>query len=341
MSQSPIVLDGDFNSQAAISMGKTSIDNLPTMLWTLNNQVSIFNTHLEFLRAGANMIRTNTYHASIYNLNHFVGIDVKDSSSIITNVASIARKAVFSYLHETSKNATNQEVHRRVRPCIVGFCGPYGASLGNGSEYTGAYGNALSQSDLVEWHKTRAKALLDAKVDILALGSVPCAKEAAAFVEMLQNFPHIRAWITFYCYNERILADGSDFRKIIKHCCRTMGNQMMAIGVSCIESRLVSPLFNVIHRETFPYNVPLIACPDKTSYRFKEDFTIEIIDRKSPLNLPISEWLNMGATIIGGCCGTIAHDIKYIRSEIEKYNVVQQKKSTINDNNSNVVKTKL
>lgn len=325
-------------------MGKTSIDDLPTMLGILNNHVSIFNTHLEFLRAGADMIRTNTYHASTYNLNHFVGIDIKDSASIITKTASMARKAVVTYLNETSKNSTNSEVHRKTRPYVVGFCGPYGASLGNGSEYTGAYGNELSQSDLAEWHEARVKALLDANVDMLALGSVPCAKEAAAFADLLQNFPHIRAWITFYCYNERILADGTDFREIVKHCYRTMGSQMIAIGVSCVESRMVSPLLHAIHRETFPHNIPLIACPDKTSYRIKDDSTVEIIDReKSFSNLPISEWLNMGATVIGGCCGTVADDIKYIRSEVKKYNVVQ-KKCAFNDNrfcDSSVVKTKL
>lgn len=209
----------------------------------------------------------------------------------------------------------------------MGFCGPYGASLGDGSEYTGAYGNDLSQDDLAEWHEPRAKALLDAGVDILGLGSVPCAKEAAAFVQMMRNFPSIKAWITFYCYNERVSADGTDFRQIVEYCHRTMGKQMFAIGVSCVESSLVSPLFNAIHRVTFPHNVPLMACPDKTSYRFKEDFTVESTDSRTFFDLPISEWLDRGATIIGGCCGTVADDIKYIRSEIEKYNVEQEEKS--------------
>lgn len=319
--QSPIVLDGDFNSQVTMSTGKT-FNNITSMLNVLKDEITIFNTHLEFLHAGANMIRTDTFHASIYNLNHFAGIDIKESASVITKAASMARKAVLTHHYIRNRDPTN----KKLCPKVVGFCGPYGASLGNGSEYTGAYGNDLSQNDLAKWHESRVKALLDAGVDILALGSVPCAKEAAAFVQTLRNFPTIQAWITFYCYNERILADGTDFRDIVKHCHRTMGNQMFAIGVSCIESSLVSPLLNSIQHVTFPHNIPLIACPDKTSYRLREDCTVEVNNTRTFFDLPISEWLDRGAGIIGGCCGTVANDIKYICSEIEKYNIKQQKK---------------
>ncbi|XP_025162675.1 uncharacterized protein LOC105190730 isoform X2 [Harpegnathos saltator] len=235
----PTVLDGDFISQTAANMGKTSIDDLPSILATVTNESTMFDTHLAFLRAGANMIRTNTYRTSVYNLNHFLGINVNNSASVITKAAMAARKAVLTHHSETSNDPTNQEVFHKTRPWIVGSCGPYGASLGDGTEYTGAYAKHLSLEDLIDWHEPRVRALLDAGVDMLSLGSVPCAKEAAAFVELMRNFPSTRVWISFYCYNDRILADGSNFRKIVKHCYNRLGDQMIAIGVSCVESSLI------------------------------------------------------------------------------------------------------
>lgn len=335
----PIVLDGDFNSQVAICTGKSFADDLPSILRTIGDYNATFNTHMEFLRAGANMIRTNTYRASIYNLNHFLGVDLKDSASVITRTAKMAQTAVQAYKHEMSRNPNS----RAICPCVVGSCGPYGASLGNNMEYTGFYGKELSEDELMEWHEPRVRALLDAGVDILALGSVPCAKEAVAFAQLLRNFPSIPVWISFYCYNQHILADGTDFKTIVQYCHRTLGGQLLAIGVSCVESSLVSPLFRAIHRVTFPDNVGLVACPDKTSYRTKEDGVVEMASEKVFLDLPIAEWLNMGANIIGGCCGTVADDIRYIASEVQKYrNCAKPRSCSLADfDSSSVVRAKL
>lgn len=86
------------------------------------------------------------------------------------------------------------------RPLIAGSVGPYGASLHDGSEYTGSYAKTTSVETMREWHIPRIKALIEGGVDILALETIPCKAEAVMLVQLLkEQFPDTRAWLTFSC----------------------------------------------------------------------------------------------------------------------------------------------
>lgn len=50
-----------------------------------------------------------------------------------------------------------------------------------------------------EWHRPRIQALVDAGVDLLALETIPCQEEAEMLVEMLREYPTIKAWLAFSC----------------------------------------------------------------------------------------------------------------------------------------------
>lgn len=84
------------------------------------------------------------------------------------------------------------------KPLIVGSVGPYGASLHDGSEYTGSYAATTPIDTITEFHIPRIKALVEAGVDLLALETIPCKVEAEALVTLLkEQFPNTRAWLTF------------------------------------------------------------------------------------------------------------------------------------------------
>lgn len=82
---------------------------------------------------------------------------------------------------------------------IVGSVGPYGASLHDGSEYTGSYANTTSPETMRNWHRPRINALVEAGVDILALETIPCVAEAEMLVELIKEYPNIKAWLSFSC----------------------------------------------------------------------------------------------------------------------------------------------
>lgn len=85
------------------------------------------------------------------------------------------------------------------RPLIVGSVGPYGASLHDASEYTGSYAATTSQETMREWHRPRIEALVEAGVDLLALETIPCKSEAEMLVELIKEYPAVKAWLCFSC----------------------------------------------------------------------------------------------------------------------------------------------
>lgn len=87
----------------------------------------------------------------------------------------------------------------RPTPLIVGSVGPYGASLHDGSEYTGSYAITTSQKIMRDWHRPRINALIEGGVDILALETIPCTAEAEMLIELIKEYPHIKAWLSFSC----------------------------------------------------------------------------------------------------------------------------------------------
>ncbi len=102
---------------------------------------------------------------------------------------------------------------------IAGSVGPYGAILCNGSEYNGAYVQSMSLpvscatidhkilfikervvfKELIEWHRPRIDALLEAGVDLLAFETIPSIKEATALCSILADYPLAEAWLSFSC----------------------------------------------------------------------------------------------------------------------------------------------
>lgn len=81
----------------------------------------------------------------------------------------------------------------------MGSVGPYGASLHDGSEYNGSYANTTSIETMRNWHKPRIDALIESGVDMLALETIPCKAEASMLVELLKDYPNIKAWLSFSC----------------------------------------------------------------------------------------------------------------------------------------------
>lgn len=85
-------------------------------------------------------------------------------------------------------------------PLIFASIGPYGAHLHDGSEYTGSYVESVSVEKIVEWHKVRIDACVEAGVDGLAVETIPCKIEAIAIVDyVIENYPNLKFWISFQC----------------------------------------------------------------------------------------------------------------------------------------------
>lgn len=85
------------------------------------------------------------------------------------------------------------------KPLVAGSIGPYGASLHDGSEYTGDYIDKVKKETLKNWHRTRMNALIEEGVDLLAIETIPALNEGVALIELLQEYPNQKAWLSFQC----------------------------------------------------------------------------------------------------------------------------------------------
>ena len=70
---------------------------------------------------------------------------------------------------------------------ISGSIGPYGACLGDGSEYSGNYVDRLSREELKNWHLERIRRLSIRKVDIFAAETLPSVEEALAVLDAIDQ----------------------------------------------------------------------------------------------------------------------------------------------------------
>lgn len=311
------ILDGGFSAQLSTHVGE-KIDGDP--LWTARflatNPNAVYATHLDFLRAGADIIETNTYQASISGLMKYLSITEEESINLLHKAVKLAQKAVNDYLKEIKGN---NDVENK-NPLIAGSCGPYGASLHDGSEYNGAYGKTTPRDTMMQWHRSRINALVDSGIDLLALETVPCYQEAEVLVELLKEYPNVKAWLTFSCErNSQNIVDGSNFQEVATKCYKmALPGQIIAIGVNCIAPKDVSPLLRNINKDTGNQFIPLIAYPNSGEI-FSS--TKEWIKDEScpPFENFIPEWLEIGVQYLGGCCRMYAENIKSIRREVNNF----------------------
>ena len=138
-SRKVIVIDGGFSTQLTEHVGaKLDKDPLWTSRFNATNPAAVLETHLDYLKAGADCILTNTYQASIEGYMDFLDLNEDESLKLIRASVELARRARTRYLAEKLENKSHKI------PWVVGSIGPYGAHLHDGSEYTGAYADHAS-----------------------------------------------------------------------------------------------------------------------------------------------------------------------------------------------------
>ncbi|KAJ6646407.1 Homocysteine S-methyltransferase 3 [Pseudolycoriella hygida] len=310
------VIDGGFATQLTVHVGK-SIDGDP--LWSARfnatNPDAVIKTHLDFLEAGAEVIITNTYQASVDGYNEHLNCTDEQSIKLIKDTVKLAHVA--RSMHLKSRNT--------VIPWIVGSIGPYGAHLHDGSEYNGSYADRVSKDTIKDWHRTRIDAVLSSGVDALAIETIPCLMEAESLVELLcDEYPLAKYWISFQCKDGTNTARGEKFSEaatrlwnMIKE--RNALNNLVAIGVNCLHPRFITPLFKSLNGNlTLDKRIPLVAYPNSGEVYNVENGWSGKEDCK-PIESYVPEWIELGAKFVGGCCRTYARDISRIKTAVKTF----------------------
>jgi homocysteine S-methyltransferase len=254
--------------------------------------------HFDYFKAGADCAITASYQATMEGFAKR-GLSEKEAIALVQKSVKLALEARDEFWSNESNRVG------RSKPFVAASVGPYGAFLADGSEYRGNYG--LTEKELMDFHRPRMKALIDAGPDMLACETIPCLVEAQAIAKLLKEFPDITAWISFTACDEEHISEGQVFADCVKEL--ETNPQIGAIGINCTSPKYVTSLINEATKVT---EKPILVYPNsgETYNAMKNDWNGDTVLHS--FGEEARQWYNAGARLIGGCCRTTPQDIRVI-----------------------------
>lgn len=292
-----VILDGAL----ATELERRGCD-LNDPLWSakilLEQPDMIRRVHLDYFRAGADCATTASYQATFEGFEKR-GLSHLQARALIQKSVEIAKQARDEFWSH-AENRTG-----RARPFVAASVGPYGAFLHDGSEYRGDY--TLSEQELMDFHRERMAALIEAGADLLACETIPTPVEARALMRLLDEFPGTTVWLTFTARDEEHISHGERFAdaaaEIASH------EQVAAIGINCTSPRFIASLIKIARGIT---DKPIVVYPNSgetynaATNRWNGAIACEDYGPQT------QEWYALGARVIGGCCRTTPEHIAEI-----------------------------
>ncbi|HRC47216.1 MAG TPA: homocysteine S-methyltransferase [Ilumatobacteraceae bacterium] len=245
------------------------------LLWTaaalIDRPELITAAHRRYVEAGADVIITASYQASEAG---FVaaGLDAPAARRLLALTTAVARAA---------------------EPAMVACSvGPFGACLGDGSEYHGHY--QASWAEVRAFHRARLQVLVDTAPDLFAIETMPSLVEAQIVVEELRALTDAPAWVAFTCADATHTCSGDVFADAVA----AVAPALTAVGLNCTAPGLVAQLLGSVS-----VDLPLVAYPNHGAQWSSEHRCW--VGPTGGAEIPglVPSWLAAGARLIGGCCG--------------------------------------
>ncbi|KAF3436264.1 hypothetical protein FNV43_RR23356 [Rhamnella rubrinervis] len=256
--------------------------------------------HLDYLEAGADIIITASYQATIQGFEA-KGISREQSESLLKKSVEIACEARDLYYERCARSSSDDTEDGRIlkhRPILVAASvGSYGAYLADGSEYSGMYGDAITLEVLKDFHRRRLLVLSESGPDLIAFETIPNKLEAQAYVQLLEEERiSIPAWFAFNSKDGVNVVSGDSLVEcvsIAESC-----NQVVATGINCTPPRFIHELVSSITKVT---TKPVLVYPnsgesyDADKKEWVQNTGVSDEDFVSYVN----KWCEIGASLIG------------------------------------------
>ena len=272
--------------------------DLSGALWSarllVEDPEAIIAVHAAFLAAGAEVLTCASYQLATSSLAA-AGLDPRGCDRLFVRSVELARQAVAH--HASASN----------RPAFVAASvGPYGAVLGGGTEYRGEYES--DRDALRSFHGPRIDALVEAGPDLIACETIPSGDEVAALAGLLAG-SGVPAWVSMTVGPDGTTTpEGQPLTDALAPAAEL--DEVVAIGVNCCPPELAGPALATLGG----VGVPLVVYPnigarwDGAAGRWlRED--VEVPDP--------TPWVEAGARLVGGCCGTGPQDLARLRSALD------------------------
>jgi homocysteine S-methyltransferase len=288
------VLDGGLATELE-ARGHDLSDRLWSARLLASDPVAIEDVHLAYLRAGARVVTTATYQASIEGFAA-AGIERDAALALIRRGVELAVRARDRFVAE--ERAAGRDPGRLL---VAGSVGPYGAMLADGSEYRGDYDPG--REGFQAFHRPRIEALVEAGADVLGIETIPTIREAAVLVELADE-AGIPAWLSYSCRDGASTSAGEPFEAAVA--LANAHDAVVAVGVNCTAPRHLPALLELAAIAT---DKDLVAYPNRGDRwdavrRAWNDEPAEAWNARD-----VASWTTYGARWLGGCCGTGPADI--------------------------------
>lgn len=192
----------------------------------------MYAVHAAYVDAGSDVITTHTYQATREGYAGALGWEDGHDAKF---QACLARAAEVALAAAARKEGT----------LVALSCGSYGASLGDGSEFTGVYGGGVGKEQLVAFHAHRMRAmrpLVERGLDLLAFETIPSLEEVTAILEVLEGEGGtLGAWISLSGHGEdgERMADGthlSQVGEVVQAFVDRVGDGIVVgLGLNCVD----------------------------------------------------------------------------------------------------------
>ena len=290
------VLDGGLATELEAN-GQDLSDRLWSARLLLSDPDAIEAAHLAYFQAGAGVATTASYQASVEGFEA-AGLDRAAALRLIALSVDLARRARDRHRAQTGDDG----------PLLVaGSVGPYGAMLADGSEYRGDYDPGPAA--FAGFHRPRIHALAEAGADILAFETIPTIREAEVLVDLLDEV-EIPAWLSYSCRDAGHTSAGEPIEDAIAVAAHP---RLVAVGVNCTAPRHLPTLLAAARTAT---DLPLIAYPNGGERWDAATRTWLAEDGGGYDPAAVASWAGLGATWLGGCCGTSPAEIAALATRV-------------------------
>lgn len=247
-------------------------------LWNKSHPDIITRLHLDYLKAGADIIKTNTFGA---NALKFHGKDIPTVHEIVSLALSHAKKARELYLQS---NPGSKEKY------IALDLGPTGKLLKPLGD--------LSFDRAVDLYREVVEAGANAGADLILIETMSDTYEAKAAVLAAKEASHLPVFLTVTVDGSGKLLTGASIQNV---CALAEGLRVDALGLNCgLGPVQMRPLFEELKKYS---SLPIILNPNAglpSSHNGQVSYDIGPEEFASYME----EFAKAGAGILGGCCGT-------------------------------------
>jgi len=291
------MLDGGLATELE-NRGADLDDDLWSAKMLIDAPEMIRQVHVDFLKAGADIIATASYQASFEGFAQ-AGYGHGQAEGLMrlsADLALLAREAFWAH---------DEFRRKRMRPLVAASIGPYGACLHDGSEYHGNYD--LNKAALIDFHRPRMQVLAATGIDLFAFETIPSLLEAEALLELMQEFPDKCAWLSFSCRDGKQVSHGERFSD-----CVALADdlkQIVGVGLNCTAPDYATDLLKSAEGIT----TPLVVYPN-SGEKWNPDGNQW--SGEECATMPVEDWYDAGARLIGGCCRTSIDEITGMRTRL-------------------------